>query len=318
MRITLGGGGTDLPSYYENHGGFLIAGAIDKYIYVTAHRSFNQKMVFRYSKIEKVDQIQEIQHPIIREAFRLLDVNDSRIEMTSIADVSAGTGLGSSGSFTTALLKTLNRYMGNVVTPEQLAEQACFLEMEKLKEPIGKQDQYAAAIGGLTYYEFSKEGVGFKSVKMTDSQLRDLEDALVIFSTGVTRSAGEILSDQDKKTKESDSKMIENLHRNKEIAYRSLEALESGRFQILGELFHEHWINKKNRSTSITNNAIDQHYLFALQNGAMGGKLIGAGGGGFLMFYSEEPKRLEKAMASRGLSRMHFRFAHGGTEVIAE
>src|SRR6202158_1586460 len=198
LRISLGGGGTDLPSYYEEHSGFLIAAAIDKYVYITLHRTFVQELIVKYSKLERVKTVDEVEHPIIREALKLIGIDAPSLEISSLADIPAGTGLGSSGSFTTALLKALHAWKMNLVHPAELAEQACDIEINRLGEPIGKQDQYIAAYGGITCFKFMPNNeVEATPLKLAPETLYSLEDNLVLFFTGFTRSASEILKDQD-------------------------------------------------------------------------------------------------------------------------
>ena len=317
LRITLGGGGTDLPSYYREHGGFLIAAAIDKYVYVTVMRPFVEGIFLKYSQLEHVDQIDEVQHPIIREALQMLDFKTPQVEITTLADIPAGTGLGSSGSFSTALLKALYAHRRRLVHPNELAELACDIEINRLGEPIGKQDQYAAAYGGVTCFSFSKNGeVQACPLAMRTSRLFELEDNLLLFFTGFSRSAGSILKDQKQRTERSDASMLQNLHYVKELGFRSRIALESGKLSAFGELMHEHWEHKKQRSGGMSNPEIDGWYELARKNGAVGGKLVGAGGGGFLLFYSEDHRRLRTAMTNAGLEEVRFRFDFEGTKVL--
>jgi D-glycero-alpha-D-manno-heptose-7-phosphate kinase len=318
LRISLGGGATDLPSYYENYEGFLIAAAIDKYVYTTIHHTTKyDEIILRYSQIEKVSNVDEIKHPIIREALKLTGVTESNIEITSLADIAAGTGLGSSGSFTVALLKTLYAFRRKYISIEDLAELACHIEIDLLKEPIGKQDQYIAACGGVTAFEFKKDGKVIPvSLKATPETLDRLEDNLVMVSTGFYRTAGSVLKEQNDKTKALDPEMINNLHYIKELGYRSLEAIESGNLENLGFIMNEHWLHKKKRSKSMTNNDIDRWYQLGLDNGAIGAKVGGAGGGGFLLFYTEEKNRLLSALKSAGLYEVKFKFDYEGTKII--
>jgi D-glycero-alpha-D-manno-heptose-7-phosphate kinase len=317
LRISLGGGGTDLPSYYRKHGGFLISAAIDKYVFVSVLRPFTPGIYLKYSKLEHVQKIAEVQHPIIRECLSLMKCEPPQIEITTLADIPAGTGLGSSGSFTTALLKALHAYEKLFLHPDELARLACHVEIDRLKEPIGKQDQYIAAFGGITCFTFSPdEGVEAVPVKLGAGTLLDLEDNLLLFFTGQHRSASSILKDQDVRTRDSDSEMIANLHVIKDLAARSRKALEDGKCAALGEIMHEHWVSKKKRSDGITNPAIDEWYELGRTNGAIGGKVVGAGGGGFLLFYAEDRARLRKAMAKAGLEEVRFRFDFEGTKVL--
>jgi len=317
LRISLGGGGTDLPSYYQEYGGFLIAAAIDKYVYITINSTFSPKILLKYSKLELVQTVAEIEHPIIREAMRLVGVTDSNIEIASMADIPAGTGLGSSGSFTTALLKAFHALKKNLVHPAELAEQACQIEIEKLDEPIGKQDQYIAAFGGITCFKFMPDGrVEAWPLKISEETLFNLEDNLLLFFTGYSRSASTILKEQDEKTKKSNKSMIENLHFVKELGKQSQHALEEGDLTEFARLMDVHWQRKKERSTSMSNQAINEWYDCAMINGALGGKLIGAGGGGFLMFYANDKNRLRHAMQERGLTEVRFRFDFEGTKIF--
>jgi len=317
LRISLGGGGTDLPSYYENHGGFLIAAAIDKYVYININRRFVSRFLLKYSSYEEADSIDDIKHPIMREALRLLGVNSNDLEITSIADIPAGTGLGSSGSFTTSLLKALHSWNKNSIHPAQLAEQACDIEMNKLGEPIGKQDQYIAAIGGVTAFTFHKDGrVEYRPARLSEETLYNLEDNLLLFFTGYSRSASVILKDQDDRSKKNDQAMIDNMHFTKELGYKSLDALESGDLAGFARLMDVHWQRKKARSAGMSNAQINEWYDYAMANGALGGKLIGAGGGGFLMFYAQDKAKLRHAMRAKGLQEVRFRFDFEGTKVI--
>jgi D-glycero-alpha-D-manno-heptose-7-phosphate kinase len=319
LRISLGGGGTDLPSYYRRHSGFLIAAAIDKYVYITLHQTFVQELIVKYSKLERVRSIDEVQHPIIREALRLTKIDGPYLEITSMADIPAGTGLGSSGSFTTALLKALHTYKKNLVYQRDLAEQACHIEIDLLGEPIGKQDQYIAAYGGLTCFQFlPNDQVEAWPLKIDTETLYNLEDNLLLFFTGYSRSASGILKEQDDKSKQHDQSMIDNLHFVKELGYQSKEALEAGNLRQFAELMNVHWEYKKQRSSAMSNSEINTWYDLAMANGALSGKLIGAGGGGFLMFYSEDKARLRHAMAQTRLREVRFRFDFEGTRIVIQ
>lgn len=319
LRITLGGGGTDLLSYYRDHEGFLIAAAIDKYVYVTVIKPFETGIYLKYSEIERVEQIDAVQHRIIREALRQFPAEASQIEITTLADIPAGTGLGSSGSFTTALLRALHAHARNIIHPRELAEQACHIEINLLQEPIGRQDQYIAAFGGVTCFTFRRDGtVDATPLALADDVRHNLEDNLLLFFTGYSRSASQILQDQDVRTKRSDAAMIESLHLVKDIGLRSKRALETGDLPAFGRLMHEHWQNKRNRTSGMSNSQIDQWYDLAVRSGAVGGKLIGAGGGGFLMFYAEDKIRLRHAMRAAGLAEVRFRFDFEGTKIVAQ
>lgn len=317
LRISLGGGGTDLPSYYREHTGFLVAAAIDKYVYVTVTRPFSEGIYLKYSKLEHVEQVDEVQHPIIREAIRMVGFKTPRVEITSLADIPAGTGLGSSGSFSTALLKALHAHRRQLLHPHELAELACELEIGRLGEPIGKQDQFAAAYGGVTCFTFNRDdSVHASRLKVGMSTLLELEDNLMLFFTGFTRRAGSLLQDQKQRTENADGAMLANLHYVKELGHRSLEAIKTGNLSGFGELMHEHWEHKKRRSGGMSNPEIDAWYQIGRDNGAIGGKLVGAGGGGFLLFYTEQPRRLRVAMEKAGLEETRFRFDFEGTKVL--
>lgn len=318
LRVSLGGGGTDLPSYSRDHGGFLIAGAIDKYVYINIHSRFVDGFLLKYSHMEEASSIEEIRHPIIREALRTVGIEARNLEITSMADIPAGTGLGSSGSFTTALLKGLHTYRKNLIHPHQLAEQACHVEIDILKEPIGKQDQYIAAYGGLTCFEFGKDGsVTASPLAISEETLFNLEDNLLLFFTGYSRSASEILKEQDEKSSRADAYMTENLDFTKELAFCSKRTLEKGDLAEFGRLMNVHWEHKKRRSAGMSNEKIDKWYDSAINNGALGGKLIGAGGGGFLMFYAGNKTRLRHCMREQGLKEVRFRFDFEGTRIIS-
>lgn len=319
LRLSLGGGGTDLPSYYREHGGFLIAAAIDRYVYITIHQTFVDYLIIKYSELEKVDAYDKIAHPIIREALRITEIRDKNIEITSMADIPSGTGLGSSGSFTTALLKALHAYKRHLIHPSELASQACYIEIDCLKEPVGKQDQYIAAYGGINCFTFlPNDTVEACPLQISVDTLHNLEDNLLLFFTGYSRSAGSILKEQDDKSRTRDQGMTANLHFVKDIGLKSKEALEKGDLEEFARLMTVHWDYKKKRSGSMTNDHIDEWHGIAMRNGAMAGKLIGAGGGGFLMFYAEDRVRLRNAMRDAGLREVRFRFDYEGTKIVAQ
>ncbi|HXG46508.1 MAG TPA: galactokinase [Methylomirabilota bacterium] len=317
LRISLGGGGTDLPSYYEQFGGFLVAAAIDKYVYITLHETFVPDLIVKYSKLERVARAADLEHPIIREAMALLGMEGQSLEITSMADIPAGTGLGSSGSFTTALLKALHAHQRNLVHPAELAEQACEIELGRLKEPIGKQDQYIAAFGGITCFRFHPGGrVEAWPLKISEETRYNLEDHLLLFFTGYSRSASKILKEQDDRSKKSDPAMVENLHFVKEIGLKSAAALERGDLAEFAGYMDLHWQRKKERSGGMSNPQIDQWYELARKNGALGGKLIGAGGGGFLAFLAGDKARLRHTMRAAGLKEVRYRFDWEGTKLV--
>ena len=317
LRVTLGGGGTDLRSYYHDHGGFLIAAAIDKYVYVNVMRPFAEGVYLKYSELEHVAAVEEVKHRIIREALLMQNLRTPQIEITTLADIPAGTGLGSSGSFTTALLKALYAHRRQLIHPQELAELACHIEIDRLGEPIGKQDQYIAAYGGLTCFIFHKDdSVTAVPLKVPMDTLFDLEDNVLLFFTGYSRSARGILEDQNTRTKNGDDEMLKNLHFVKELGYRSKDALEAGDAVRFGELMHEHWEHKKRRSGGMSNPKIDEWYELGMKNGAVGGKVVGAGGGGFLMFYAADRNKLRHAMSKAGLEEVRFGFDFEGTKVV--
>jgi D-glycero-alpha-D-manno-heptose-7-phosphate kinase len=319
LRISLGGGGTDLASYYRDHEGFLIAAAIDKYVYVSVIKPFQPGIYLKYSEIEHVDGIDQVRHRIIREALKLFPGEASQIEITTLADIPAGTGLGSSGSFTTALLRALHAQSRNIIHPRELAEQACHVEIDLLREPIGKQDQYIAAFGGITCFTFRRDGtVDAQPLTLGEDTRNALADNLLIFFTGFARSASEILRDQDTRTRQNDGSMIDNLHYVKDIGLRSKAALEQGDLIAFGRLMHEHWLHKRRRSNGMSNDQIDQWYNLGMDAGAIGGKLIGAGGGGFLMFYAEDKVRLRHVMREAGLTEVRFHMDFEGTKVLVQ
>jgi D-glycero-alpha-D-manno-heptose-7-phosphate kinase len=318
VRITLGGGGTDLKSYYSKYGGFLIAAAVDRYCTILASKRFYDSIRLSYSQMEIRDNVDEIQHPIFREALNFAGI-EKGIELHSAADVPANSGLGSSSSFTVALLNALHAYKRDFVNQKQLAEEACHIEINILNEPIGKQDQYMAAFGGLTCLTFEKNGhVIVEPLKISSEDLDRLESNILLFHSGIERSASKILSEQDEKSRKDDPDMIENLHRIKEIGMETRKALEKGDIDTLGELLHVHWETKRKRSQNMTNPFIDECYEVARRNGALGGKIMGAGGGGFFMFYcnnSDKP-RVSQTMKKMGLKPMKFRFDFEGAKIL--
>jgi D-glycero-alpha-D-manno-heptose-7-phosphate kinase len=319
LRISLGGGGTDLPSYYRQYGGFVMSAAIDKYVYITVHQPFVDDLILKYSQMERVQKVEDIKHPLMREALRLTWDEPHSLEITSFSEIPAGTGLGSSGSFLTALLQALYLQKRTIIPKQELAEQACHIEIERLNEPVGKQDQYIAAFGVICCFEFKKnDSVVVTPVQLSAETLANLEDNLVLFYTGQTRSASAILRDQDTKSKVQDKAMVENLHLIKELGLQSRDALESGNLTRFAELMHVHWEHKKQRSDNMSNSAINDWYELGRSNGALGGKLIGAGGGGFLMFYTEDKTRLRHAMRSAGLREVRTKFDFQGTMLVSQ
>lgn len=317
LRISMGGGGTDLPSYYEKYEGFFIAGAINRYIYVSLSRPFIEGIILKYSKIETVKKINDIQHPIIREALKLFDNQIPQLEISTIADVPSGTGLGSSGSFTTCLLKALFAHNRRVIHSHELAELACEIEILKLNESIGKQDQYISAFGGITSFTIKKNGdVVAEPLSISSEVIMNLEDNLLLFYTGKSRNAGQILDHQKIKTEMNDKQIINSLHFTKELGLQSKDLLERGEVEKFGLLMHKHWEHKKLNFPEATNSQINDWYEIGIKNGALGGKLVGAGGGGFLLFYAHDKSKLRISMKEIGLQELRFGFDFDGTKVI--
>jgi len=286
-------------------------------VYVTVLRPFTPGIFLKYSKLEHVERPEQIEHPIVREAFSLLEISQYQHEITTLADIPSGTGLGSSGSFTTALLKGLCSHERRLLLPGETARLACDLEIDRLKRPVGKQDQYIAAYGGITCFHFNPDGsVHAEPLKIRQDTLHDLEDNLLLFFTGFSRSAGDILQDQDTRTKKADPAMVGEMTYVKELGIRSKKALEQDSPALFGEIMREHWERKRKRSGGMTNAQIDEWYELGRKSGAVGGKLVGAGGGGFLMFYAEDRAKLRAAMAKAGLDEVRFRFDFEGTRVV--
>ena len=323
LRISIGGGGTDLPSYYQNFESTFISAAINKYIYISVHPIFIPEIILKYSEMEKVKSPNDIKHPIVREALKLVGIN-SALEISSFADIPSGTGLGSSGTFTVALLKALYTFKNINHNNLSLAEDACRIEIEKLGAPIGKQDQYISSVGGLTRFHIDKSGVvTAKALEMDQHSRTDLEEHLLLFFTGYSRSANDLLQEQDQATKAATSTigapsndMIENLHFTKDLGMKIGHALEKGNLTEFGTLMNTHWAYKKKRSKIMSSGQIDKWYDIAMNNGAIGGKLIGAGGGGFLMFLADDKRRLRKALRDAGMQDVPFRFDNLGAQVV--
>jgi len=317
LRISIGGGGTDLPSYYGRFGGFVISGAIDRYVYVALNRTFTDDYFLKYSALERVKRVEDIQHPIIRESLKLHPVGPA-LEIVSMADIPSGTGLGSSGTFTVGLLRALYGLKREHASAAAVAEEACRIEIDLLDRPVGKQDQYIAAFGGLTCFEFDKDGkVRASPLRIPEEAMRDLEEHLLMFFTGYSRDADAVLSEQKKASNKGDAAMLDNLHFVKELGISIKTALESGDCIGFGALMHQHWQHKTKRSAKVSNDRINRWYELGRQNGAIGGKLVGAGGGGFLLFYARDRMALRQAMAREGLTEVRFTFDHDGSQIIA-
>jgi D-glycero-alpha-D-manno-heptose-7-phosphate kinase len=319
VRFSLGGGGTDLPSYSRQHGGYLVAAAIDKYIYVSANRRFYDSIRLAYSRTETVDSVDQIEHRIFREALRFCGVTQG-IELTSVADVPPNSGLGSSSTFTVALLNALHAYKQEYVSSQQLAEEASQIEIEVLKQPIGKQDQYIAAYGGVTAFSFNTDGsVDVERVPIRAQVLDELQSNLLIFYSGVEREAASVLAEQGRSIQSNHDNAMERMHRIKALGHETRRTLLSGNIDAYGELLHEHWLNKRKLASNMTDSAIDEHYEAARAAGALGGKLMGAGGGGFFMFYARpaERRQVYDALSRRGLRPLRFRFDPSGARIVA-
>ena len=318
MRISLGGGGTDLPSYYRKASkGFLIAAAISKYVYIAVNRTFDDSILLKYSHLEHVEQPEHIKHPLLRECMLAADVTTS-VEISAMADIPAGTGLGSSGAFTVGVLKALHAYRHEIESNESIAARACEIEIERLGEPSGKQDPYIAAIGGLTAFEFhADESVAVIPVPLAEPVRHRIEDNLVLFYTGIRRPASEVLA-VEQSAGESSTKLDDNLDAVRAIGYETMDALTAGDLAGFGELLTRQWRLKLDRSATPTHHRIDEWITRGIAAGAAGGKLVGAGGGGFLLFYAEAKADLRDAMAELGLPEVRFALDyHGATTVIS-
>jgi D-glycero-alpha-D-manno-heptose-7-phosphate kinase len=317
LRISIGGGGTDLPSYYREHGGFVISAAINKYIYISVNRSFFPGYFLKYSEMEHAQSVEQIRHRIIREALRMFPV-ESPFEITSMADVPSGTGLGSSGSFTVGLVHALLAHRRKLVDAELLATAAIDIEMNRLKDPVGKQDQYVAAYGGLLCQEYhSDDSVKVYPLHISERSVHELRDSLMLFFVGETRSASAVLVDQRERSSRQEPAMIESLHFAKQIGAETMKCLEAGEIYRFGPLLHEHWLRKRSRSIGISSDTVDQLYEVGMrEGGALGGKLVGAGGGGFLLFQTEDRRRLRTAMIQAGSTEMDFSFDYDGSCVL--
>ncbi len=317
LRISIGGGGTDLPSYYERFGGFVISAAVNKHIYVGINETFSGGYFLKYSSLEHAFQIDDIRHPLIREVLRLHEV-PAPIEIVSMADIPAGTGLGSSGAFTVGLLRAVHAMKRKYVDPGVVAEEAAKIEIEILQNSVGKQDQYIAAYGGLACFEFQEDGqVNVSPLNISNSTLYDLEEHLLMFFTGYSRNASGVLDDQRLRSELGDAVLLENLHFTKQLGLCIKLALEQGNTRRFGELMHEHWLHKKDRSPGTSNEGINRWYEVGRENGAIGGKLVGAGGGGFLLFYADDRDALRRAMKREGLREVRFAFDHEGSKLLA-
>lgn len=314
FRVSFCGGGSDLPSFYENNGGCVISTTINKYMYITVHPSFQENLtVLKYSKTETVKKVKDIEHPIFKQC--LLDNKIKGVEITSIADIPQGTGLGSSSSFTVGLLNALACYKRKFITKEEIAKRACEVEIEELGNMIGKQDQYAAAYGGLNYYQFNEDGTVYvEPVLMSKEAFHKLEDNLIMLYVGGVHSASSILKEQSKNVSSGDKE--KNLKKMCELTKKLKKELENDNVDALGEILHESWMLKKTLASGISNPNIDKWYDIACNNGAIGGKLLGAGGGGFLLFYVPKEKQKQVIESLPELKELEFKFDHQGTTPI--
>ncbi len=319
LRISLGGGGTDLPSYYRQFGGFVLSAAINKYVYINLNRPPVDDLIrVKYSKSETVADIDEIQHSLVREALRLTGV-DKGIEISSMADVPAGTGLGSSGSFLVSLLTALYAFKRQHISVHELAETSCHIEMDIVGQPVGKQDQYLAAFGGVTCVDIDRDGTATVSpLKISSHNLAELRNNTLLFYTGVQRRDSAILAQQETETIQGKPQVLESLHTTREIGCQIKAALEQGDLDCFGRLLDKHWQVKKKRSGEISSSDVDRWYAKALHNGALGGKIMGAGGGGFFMLYCPNGRKLDvrQAMAEEGLRELTYDFDFQGAKVL--
>jgi len=321
LRVPLGGGGTDLPSYYREHGGFILSAGIDKYVYLQLNTLKVEDFVrVKYSRTERVDEVADIEHPLLREALRHTELGCG-LEIGALADVPGGTGLGSSGAFTVALLAALFQHKRDQVSRQALAEQANYVEVELAAQPAGKHDHYLAAFGGLTCLDISTDGcVVVSSLNISTHTLEELRNSVLLFYTGIRRESFDILAQQERDTARGDTGVLQSLHQVKRIGLEVKAALEEGRLDDFGHLLHEHWKVKKLRSGRMTNPRIDEWYGIGREAGALGGKLMGAGGGGFLMFYcpADCRRQLREAMVGVGLREMSYQFDTEGAKVLMD
>lgn len=319
FRIPLGGGGTDLPSYYQEHGGFVVSAAINKYVYLYVNRPAADDFIrLKYSRYEQVESATEVEHDLVRPTLQTLGLNGS-LEIVSMADVPDGTGLGSSSSYLVALLTALHALKRDKVPTQALAEQACHIEMNLAGHPVGKHDHYLAAFGGITTLNIATDGkVSVSPMNLSIDTVENLRNGILLFYTGLTRSSGTILRQQVRETRGGNSDVIDSLHRTKDLGYRIKDALERGNVDEFGALLDDHWKNKKRRSGDISNPQLDKWYDVAVESGALGGKIMGAGGGGFFMFYCPNGRktRVREAMKNVGLREMYYDFDFEGAKVL--
>ena len=314
LRISFAGGGSDLPSFYRHEQGAVLSTSIDKYVYIAIHEYFqSNQTLLKYSKTEQVNSYDEIQHPIFKECLSMMDIFG--VDISSIADVPAGTGLGSSSSFTVCLLNALHAYNRRYVSPEYLASTACDIEINRLGDPIGKQDQYAAAYGGLNFITFNKdESVSVEKIIMDPNAKKQLDENLIMIFTGETRSASKILKDQSKEMSNVDKRLV--VKKMVDMAYDLKDVLQNNDIDDFGRILHEGWLLKQSISAGISNETINTLYNKGLEAGALGGKLLGAGGSGFILFYcpKEKQEAFRKEMSS--YQELPFKFDNSGSKII--
>ena len=315
--MPLGGGGTDLPSYYEKYGGFFISGALNKYMYIAMNKRFEPGLRISYSQTEIENSPDSIKHPSVREALRLVGIREG-IEIVSIADAPASTGLGSSGSFTVGLLNALYAYLRITKTPKEIADEACDIAMNRLHEPSGKQDEYVASFGGIMAYHVERDGkVRVEDLRLRDEVVAELESNILMFYTGIKRSSGEVLGRQQQQVSNHSGSAVEKMHKIKRIGEESKKALETGDLARFGQLLDEHWVTKRGVTDNMSSDEIDRWYSIARENGAVGGKIMGAGGGGFLMLYCDGGRqKLRSVLSAEGLVEYRFRFDFEGSKVV--
>ena len=312
LRVSFLGGGTDFDDFYVNHGGAVLSTAIDKYVFVIVKERFDDMICVNYSKRERVKKVIELRHELVREAMKLVSIHKG-IEITTLADIPAeGTGLGSSSSITVGLLQALYAYRGEIVTAKTLAEEACHIEIDILGKPIGRQDQYIASYGNMRFITFNKSGVAVEKIELSSKDKKRLNDNLLLFYTGITRKSSEILAEQ----KANISSRVEVLREMQKLAFEARDAVLEGEFNTFGEILHRGWELKKQMASKVTNSTVDHVYETARRAGAIGGKVTGAGGGGFILFYCPKDKQDDVTRAIRGLRHLPFRFQQDGSKAI--
>ena len=315
LRITLAGGGTDLPSYYRKNSGYVISLAIDKFIYISINKTFVDYFQLKYSKYEKVKNIKDIKHNLIRESLRFFNIKD-KLEISSIADVPSGTGLGSSGSFGVGLFNVLNKYKNLNFSKRKIALESSKIEMDKVKANVGHQDNIIASYGGITEQNYSSKNIKIRNIKITKNFQKVVNNNLVMFYTNYNRSASKILYKQNKLSKQENKKIIDNLNETKKLGFEVKNLIYNDNFYDYYRILKEHWKIKKSRDKNISNSKINHMYDFGIKNGAMSGKLIGAGGGGFLLFFTKNKKQLINAFKRNKVDEFKFKLNLTGSEIL--